>query len=91
MSGIISFHGYKMKLINVYSPTEDKSEDVKKLFYKKIDEAVSQKSINSQLIILGDFNFPNIEWSDTTVSPIINNTTSDIKNQIIQNKQYLFI
>ena len=56
MSGIISFHGYKMKLINVYSPTVDKSEDVKRLFYKKIDEAVSQKSINSQLVILGDFN-----------------------------------
>ena len=52
----ISFHGYKVKLINVYSPTEDKSTDIKMLFYKKIDEAFSQKSINSQLVILGDFN-----------------------------------
>ena len=53
----IQIRGFKLRLINVYSPTNsDGSEAAKDLFYKKIRNACKKHCRNQKLIINGDFN-----------------------------------
>jgi exonuclease III len=47
---------YNMTLINVYAPTEDKVEEIKKQFYKELQRTQDRVPKHEVTIILGDMN-----------------------------------
>lgn len=56
MTCTMAYRGYKLRIVNVYAPTEDKSATTKRKFYKDVEKAISYKTVDSQLVVLGDFN-----------------------------------
>jgi endonuclease/exonuclease/phosphatase family metal-dependent hydrolase len=47
---------YNMTLINIYAPTEDKEEEIKEQFYKKLQRAHDRVPKHDVIIIMGDMN-----------------------------------
>jgi exonuclease III len=47
---------YNMTLINIYAPTEDKEEEIKKQFYKELQRTQDRVPKHEVTIILGDMN-----------------------------------
>ena len=45
-----------IKVIQVYAPTEDKSEEEKDDFYEQLEEVVSHSRRHDLLLVMGDFN-----------------------------------
>ena len=48
--------GVWVSLIQVYAPTEDRSQDVKDEFYAKLQDTVGGELLRDLLIVMGDLN-----------------------------------
>lgn len=56
VSADVKLHGYSLKLISCYSPTECATDSQKSLFYTDLNKATQSDSRKRKLICLGDFN-----------------------------------
>jgi hypothetical protein len=46
---------YDITVLNVHTPTEDKSDDTKDSFYEELERVFNQLLMNHMKILLGDF------------------------------------
>ena len=50
-------HGFNLRVVNVYSPTEsDDSENKKDAFYRLMNKAAMKQEKHQQLLVVGYFN-----------------------------------
>ena len=50
-------HGFNIRLVNVYSPTEtDSSKSKRDLIYRLLDKVCQKQEKHEQIIVIGDFN-----------------------------------
>ena len=53
----ITIHGFKLRIVNVYSPTDtDGSAQQKDVFYRKVRKSCESLQKNHKLLVCGDFN-----------------------------------
>ena len=52
----ITVHGFKIRLVNAYAPTEDGSDNEKDAFYRTLGKASKTDSRHRKLLIAGDLN-----------------------------------
>ena len=52
----LKIYGFRIKVVNVYSPTENGSESSKDIFYRLLRKSCSKTEKHEKLIVTGDFN-----------------------------------
>lgn len=52
----LKIHGFNLKVINVYAPTEAGSESIKDSVYRLLDKCCKKNEKHQKLLITGDFN-----------------------------------
>ena len=53
----ITIHGFKLRIVNLYSPTDtDGSAQQKDVFYRKVRKSCESLQKNHKLLVCGDFN-----------------------------------
>ena len=52
----VKIFGFKIRLLNVYAPSEPSSENLKNNFYRILRKATAKNQKHQKLLVLGDFN-----------------------------------
>ena len=52
----LNIFGFKIRLLNVYAPSEPRSENLKNNFYRMLRKATVKNQKDQKLLVLGDFN-----------------------------------
>ena len=83
----------KFRFILGYRPPGNTSSTVSKLFKSELDELGKLCAIDASVVVVGDFNFPGIDWSDgVPISDLFSNSCKDVFiNFIKQNALCQFV
>ena len=84
----ITVYGFKIRLVNAYSPTEEGNENQKNTFYRNLEKACKTESKHRKLIIAGDFNATtsismkhcSYDWTKIVEDQLCNDNGSRIKS-----------
>ena len=84
----ITVYGFKIRLVNAYSPTENGNDTQKDAFYRLLEKACKTEDKHRKLIIAGDFNATtsislkkcSYDWSKIVEDELCNENGSRIKS-----------
>ena len=84
----ITVYGFKIRLVNAYSPTEEGNDNKKDTFYRLLEKACKTDDKHRKLIIAGDFNATtsismkqcSYDWTKIVEDQLCNDNGSRIKS-----------